>query len=239
MKNFFALVAGEALTLESLNYYLATLANRARATRNVNPNQLIIAASKGNTPPDDVLLGALQENIHRLNRAVYRHNKPEETNLQRKSEIDHVLGWFIHNLPDESGAKLKPVLDVLGLKPVEFLSLLIEQMSYTNADLGNTFGEAKTVSQVFKKINFETLFMDVPPQGMTIADLEVARTWVYRYTQTAFLANGPSLGEAYTLAEDRANHMTSFAEMIGRADPDLVTYARNQLIADGRLQLAS
>ena len=80
MKTFFELVAGEALTLESLRFYLSTLELRARANSDTPATQLILANMANTTP--DVALGALEAHIVRLTHAVYRPSKPNETQKQ-------------------------------------------------------------------------------------------------------------------------------------------------------------
>lgn len=237
MKTFFELVAGEKLTLESLQYYLLTLENRARAAHNVDRSKLVTSAD-ANTQPD-ILLGALHQHINRLTHAVYRHNKPNETNQQRKTEIDGVLAWFLHNLKDESGVQVQQSLAALGIEPLAFKRLIIEQLSYADDDLKTVFGEAKQAAVAFKVlVNIDLLFQPEPPAPLKPEDVALARKWVQRYTYVAFLGNSISLGEALRCASERATYMAGMAEYIGRADPDLVKYARNQLITDGRVQLA-
>lgn len=237
MKTFFELVAGEALTLESLRYYLSSLVLRARANSNTPTNQLILTSQVNNQP--DVVLRALEDHIARLTYAVYRNSQPHETQKQRKAEIDQALSWFIHNLKDEAGVQVATALETLGLSQAELNKLIATQLGYTDADLGSMFGEAKQVATAFTVIpTIDVLFQPVPPAPLKAADVELARKWVYRYTYVAFQAQSVPLGEAFRCAQQRAVTMAAVAEQIGRADPDLKRYAKSQLETDGRIQAA-
>lgn len=237
MKTFFELVAGEALTLESLRYYLVTLQLRARANSDTPTNTLILAAQT-NTQPD-VALNALEEHIVRLTHAVYRPSKPLETQKQRKAEIDQQLAWFIYNLKDEAGVQVSAALETLGMTQAELNKLIATQLGYTDADLGSVFGEAKRVAAAFTVIpNIDVLFQPVPPAPLKPADVELVRKWVYRYTYVAFSTQSVPLGEAFQCAQQRSATMAAVAERIGRADPDLKSYAKSQLETESRIQAA-
>jgi len=237
MKNLFELATGEKLTLEALRYYLPSLQRRANACSNT-PSGLVLP-SKVNAAPD-VLLGALADHLNRLENAVYRKSGPNETNLRRKTAIDAELQWFLYNIGDEAGVKIHPTLEVLGMTTAELYGLIIVQLSYTNGDLSAIFSEAEQVTKAFSVLNtVDKLYLPVAPAPLTDADMAFARKWVQRYAAAAFVSAPTPMGEALKTARERAAAMAQTAHRLGRADPDLVTYARNQLIADGRLQLAS
>ena len=237
MKTFFELVAGEALTLESLRFYLSTLELRARANSDTPATQLILANMANTTP--DVALGALEAHIVRLTHAVYRPSKPNETQKQRKAEIDQQLAWFIYNLKDEAGVQVSTAVETLGMTQAELNKLISTELGYTDANLASVFGEAKRVAMALTVIpSIDVLFQPVPPAPLKPTDVELVRKWTNRYTAVAFAAQTVPLPDAFRCAQQRSATMAAIAERIGRADPDLKVYAKGQLETDGRIQAA-
>ena len=237
MKNLFELATGETLTLESLRYYLGTLAECGRLK--VDSQQAGLVRSVGVMTSPYLLLSGLGENIDRLQHALYNARLAKGKTMQeRKAEADKALAWFIYNLKDEMGAQLHPALNVLGLSVEDFMGLIKDQLRYDAATLADVFGEAKQVTAAFKVIgSADKLYRDNVIEPLTQEDIDLAWAWVQRFTNAAFTATTNRPREAFRCAEERANWMALRADWFARGDADLLKYALEQLEMDVRIKL--
>ena len=187
----------------------------------------------------DWLMVNLGEHIDRFQHAVYNAKLAKGKTMQeRKAEVDAALSWFIYNLKDEMGAQLYPALDVLGLSVADFLELMKAQLRYDSATLDAVFGEARKAKFALETIgSSEQLFRDNLNGPLTQADVDLAWTWVQRYTKMAFTATTNTPNEAFYCAKQRAELMAARADWFARGDADLIMYALGQLEVDARIKL--